>query len=143
MAQANFIVWGGIAGGIFFHEFAHLHCGPADWGGWIFYILGLSLVVYGLYMVRPDMDDGDDAGGGGGDGMMKASSSKELSAYPSQDLPPASSPAVVDAVVEMLPKGWQEGGGSDDAATELQLSPHCSPSCSPASHVSQPTVTEM
>ena len=54
--QANFIVWGGIAGGIFFHEFAHLHLGPAGAGSWVLYILGLVLVVYGLYLVRPKVE---------------------------------------------------------------------------------------
>ena len=42
------IVWGGIAGGIFFHEFAHLHLGLLA-GLMGAYILGLVLVVYGLY----------------------------------------------------------------------------------------------
>ena len=55
--QANFIVWGGIAGGIFFHEFTHVHEGPAKAASWFFYILGLGLVVLGLYLVRPKIYD--------------------------------------------------------------------------------------
>ena len=55
--QANFIVWGGIAGGIFFHEFEHVHLGPLLGGSWFFYLFGLALVVYGLYLVRPKSSD--------------------------------------------------------------------------------------
>jgi len=58
LMQANFIVWGGIAGGIFFDEFATLHkhpdVGAAAWG---LYIFGLLLIIAGLYLVRPDTLD--------------------------------------------------------------------------------------
>lgn len=57
LMQANFIVWGGIAGGIFFHEFEHVHLGPLLGGSWFFYLFGLALVVYGLYLVRPKSSD--------------------------------------------------------------------------------------
>ena len=56
--QANFIVWGGIAGGIFFNEFATLHHHP-DVGAaaWAFYFFGLTLILVGLYLVRPDPEE--------------------------------------------------------------------------------------
>jgi len=63
LMQANFIVWGGIAGGIFFHEFEHVHLGYAKAGSWVLYILGLTLVVVGLYLVRPKIYD-DEVGAG-------------------------------------------------------------------------------
>jgi hypothetical protein len=92
--QANFIVWGGIAGGIFFHEFSHLHLGPALAGSWVLYIMGLMLVVYGLYLVRPKTYDSDTA--------MESEAAKNndsLDLRDAQKLPPvpAASTLVVSA----------------------------------------------
>jgi len=94
LMQANFIVWGGIAGGIFFHEFSHLHLGPALAGSWVLYIMGLMLVVYGLYLVRPKTYDSDTA--------MESEAAKNndsLDLRDAQKLPPvpAASTLVVSA----------------------------------------------
>ena len=45
------IVLGGIGGGLFFDEFKTLHLGIAGQAGWPLYILGLLLVLSGLYLI--------------------------------------------------------------------------------------------
>jgi len=55
LMQACFILFGGVAGGIFFHEFHDVATpgrllGP---GNWVMYILGFAMVLYGLYLVAP------------------------------------------------------------------------------------------
>lgn len=48
---ATYILFGGIAGGIYFREFDTLHLGMAGWFGWPLYICGLLLVLLGLYCI--------------------------------------------------------------------------------------------
>lgn len=57
LMQACFILFGGIAGGIFFQEFRSLPNGYAGAGGWALYILGFGFVLIGLYLVRTDTDE--------------------------------------------------------------------------------------
>ena len=47
----TYILFGGVAGGIFFNEFATLHVGRAGYGNWALYILGLGCVLEGLYLI--------------------------------------------------------------------------------------------
>ena len=51
LMQGTYILFGGIAGGIFFGEFAKLHLGMAGVAGWPLYLAGLGAVVGGLLMI--------------------------------------------------------------------------------------------
>lgn len=57
LMQACFILFGGVAGGIFFQEFRSLPNGYAGAGGWALYILGFCCVLLGLYMVRTETEE--------------------------------------------------------------------------------------
>lgn len=47
----TYILFGGVAGGIFFREYAVLHLGLAGVAGWPLYILGMLLVLLGLALI--------------------------------------------------------------------------------------------
>ena len=47
----TYILFGGIAGGIFFQEFERLHEGFAGWYAWAFYSVGLLCVLGGLGLI--------------------------------------------------------------------------------------------
>ena len=47
----TYILFGGIAGGIYFGEFRELHKGIAGWGSWPLYLGGMALVLCGLYLI--------------------------------------------------------------------------------------------
>jgi hypothetical protein len=47
----SFILFGGVAGGVFFHEFDRLHEGHVGAFGWVLYISGLLLVLLGLFLI--------------------------------------------------------------------------------------------
>jgi len=55
LMQASFIIWGGIAGGIFFNEFSHITEGRAGVASPVLYVFGLMLIIFGLYLVRPEV----------------------------------------------------------------------------------------
>merc|ERR1712216_774600 len=74
------IMWGTVAGGIFFREFDTLHEGMWGAGNWVMFILALMLIFVGLYLVRPDSPPTTP----GGD---------ELEATPQQTASPKSVPA--------------------------------------------------
>lgn len=48
---ATYILFGGIAGGLYFREFDKLHEGMAGPWGWMFYIIGMLCVLVGLYFI--------------------------------------------------------------------------------------------
>lgn len=54
LLQSSYILFGVISGGIFFQEFAGLHNGPAAAGGWPLFILGMLMILYGLYLIAPE-----------------------------------------------------------------------------------------
>ena len=60
--QACFILFGGVAGGIFFQEFKDVDKGKLGSANWIFYIAGFLSVLLGLYLVAPPQDNGGSAG---------------------------------------------------------------------------------
>jgi len=70
LLQSCYILFGVIAGGIYFEEFAGLHNGPAGWVGWPLFLLGMGCVLGGLYLIAPPVDtavggraiEGDDGG---------------------------------------------------------------------------------
>ena len=113
--QANFIVWGGIAGGIFFQEFNTLHEGPAGWGGWPIYLFGLTLIMVGLYLVRPDVSDApaEDAKPQSGD----YPSGTQMSLPAKHAMAPTATPAVrtaengVDSPPPKTANAWVAGEG--------------------------------
>ena len=47
----TYILFGGVAGGLFFNEFGALHVGKAGYANWALYIAGMCLVVVGLYLI--------------------------------------------------------------------------------------------
>lgn len=47
----TYILFGGVAGGIFFNEFANLHLGVFGAGNWALYILGMCSVLVGLTLI--------------------------------------------------------------------------------------------
>ena len=49
LIQSNFIIWAIISGGIYFEEFACF-----DLGMWAGFLGGLSIVLFGLYQLRPE-----------------------------------------------------------------------------------------
>ena len=58
----TYILFGGIAGGIFFQEFEDLGDGMAGLvGGWILYTLGIVFVILGLYVIAKAADALDDS----------------------------------------------------------------------------------
>lgn len=74
--QSCYILFGVIAGGIYFEEFAGLHNGPAGWLAWPFFVLGMSGVLFGLYLIAPPVDaDGGRKANGGADGVTMTISS--------------------------------------------------------------------
>ena len=122
LRKANFIVWGGIAGGIFFQEFKYLSDNPPLYAGnWAAYIFGIVLVVLGLYLVAPTA--GDEAAGGGessatpparsaasnGDANGQSLEGASGRAVSARKLPSAISSNVVEAIsakpIEVLPDG--------------------------------------
>merc|ERR1719316_308198 len=52
LMQACFILFGGMAGGIFFQEYSALPEGRAGLWNWLLYCVGFILVLLGLYLVR-------------------------------------------------------------------------------------------
>lgn len=56
LMQAFFILFGAVAGGIFFHEFDELPSGRLGMANWAFYCAGFVLVLFGLYLVAPDQE---------------------------------------------------------------------------------------
>ncbi|KOO53577.1 pentatricopeptide repeat-containing [Chrysochromulina tobinii] len=56
----TFILFGGVAGGIFFREFERLHEGLAGPAGWPLYIIGMILVIWGLALIASDSPDQSD-----------------------------------------------------------------------------------
>jgi len=54
LMQSSYILFGVISGGIFFQEFAGLHNGPAAEGGWVLFILGMVMILFGLYLIAPE-----------------------------------------------------------------------------------------
>jgi len=55
LMQTSFIVFGAIAGGIYFQEFHHLHEGSVGYGAWPLYILGVLMNVGGVAFVAWDV----------------------------------------------------------------------------------------
>lgn len=47
----TYILWGGIAGGIFFKEYARLHEGYVGYAGWGLYVAGVLSVLAGLCLI--------------------------------------------------------------------------------------------
>lgn len=47
----TYILFGGIAGGLYFNEFSTLHLGPGGHWRWLLYLGGMALVLYGLYLI--------------------------------------------------------------------------------------------
>ena len=48
---ATYILFGGIAGGIYFREFDTLHLGLVGYWGWVLYVGGMACVLLGLYFI--------------------------------------------------------------------------------------------
>jgi len=113
LMQAQFIVWGGIAGGIFFGEFKNLHNGPAGWGGWPLYLGGLVLIVMGLYLVRP-VDDGSS------ETMPAADTGSPKQLPPPADSAIADGPSPLAKTMCELTSanGWVDANGSEAHADE-------------------------
>ena len=108
LMQACFILFGGVAGGIFFHEFADLHRGPGGWGRWPIYCLGFACVLIGLYLVRTETSapTADESAAGAAGAAEVATKPPQLDASPE---PPA-------AVPRMLPESGGGGGGGKASA---------------------------
>ncbi len=47
----TYIMFGGVAGGLFFQEFNELHVGRLGYANWALYVVGMLLVVVGLAMI--------------------------------------------------------------------------------------------
>jgi len=60
--QTAFIVFGAIAGGIYFHEFHHLHEGQAGYGAWALYVVGVLMTVGGVAVVASDVLESPEEG---------------------------------------------------------------------------------
>merc|ERR1719326_2697996 len=58
----SYILFGGIAGGLFFQEFDTLHEQPVGYWAWALYIGGMLMVLVGLAMIA-DAPDRSGAGG--------------------------------------------------------------------------------
>ena len=57
LLQSSYILFGVIAGGIYFQEFAGLHNGPAGALGWPLFLLGMLGVLSGLALIAPPPSD--------------------------------------------------------------------------------------
>lgn len=118
LMQSNFIVFGGIAGGIFFGEFRNLHVGLWGVGNWIMYILGLAMILIGLYFVRPVAVPEDEMDGStctsGGTSLAPAQALPKGGSYPSGVSPNGKPPSGAPAA-----KGWTDG---DVTPTESVMS---------------------
>jgi len=55
LMQTSFIVFGAIAGGIYFQEFHHLHEGSVGYGAWPLYVVGVLMNVGGVALVAWDV----------------------------------------------------------------------------------------
>ena len=53
-----YILFGGMAGGIFFQEYSALPEGRAGLWNWLLYCVGFIFVLWGLYLVRTDVISG-------------------------------------------------------------------------------------
>jgi len=101
LMQACFILFGGVAGGIFFHEFADV-AKPGrllGWGNWFLYILGFAMVLYGLYLVAPKEAMADDAPAAAAAAKTEGEAIKPPKPEPSTLV----DPKVVDDTVEATP----------------------------------------
>ncbi len=47
----TYILFGGVAGGVFFEEFGTLHEGAGGYGRWVLYAFGMISVLVGLYII--------------------------------------------------------------------------------------------
>ena len=102
--QACFILFGGVAGGIFFHEFEDVgkegRPPPASLGGgnWVLYVCGFGLVLFGLYLVAPkDFGDDDEAPQKAtGGAITSTASSASSGAYPAVSTEGAGELSVTD-----------------------------------------------
>jgi len=54
--QSCYIVFGVIGSGIYYEEFFRIHDGYLGVGSWFFFVLGMCLIVVGLYMIRPPLE---------------------------------------------------------------------------------------
>ena len=61
LLQSCYILFGVIAGGIFFEEFAGLQNGPYGIAGWPLFIIGMASLLWGLYLIAPQQDAEDRA----------------------------------------------------------------------------------
>ena len=59
LMQTAFIIFGAVAGGIFFKEFDHLHKHNIGEAAWAYYILGLLMAVGGLTLIAPPTTESD------------------------------------------------------------------------------------
>lgn len=60
LLQSCYILFGVIAGGIFFEEFAGLRNGPFGIAGWPLFIIGMASLLWGLYLIAPPQQDAED-----------------------------------------------------------------------------------
>ena len=141
----TYILFGGIAGGIFFHEFAVLHEGPADVGGWPLYLFGMLLVLIGLGLIAGAGTDGssrvapEDNGGGAATGTAAAEASTnvppapmhvvDLTAPRSARSTPLSTPQLMASVSEGSERAELADDGVHDAVVR------CSPAVASSAEV--------
>lgn len=127
LMQACFILFGGVAGGIFFQEYRDLPTGRVGWGNWILYLMGFGCVIFGLYLVRqiPDPNDGS----GGADGASNRSSQ----GAGGNDVVSATGVEVMVCAI---------GGGGSAASSAYDTSPKSSPKAGPTAS-SEPLVTTL
>lgn len=48
---ATYILFGGVAGGLYFDEFSTLHDSPGGYWRWVLYVSGMSMVMLALYLI--------------------------------------------------------------------------------------------
>jgi len=66
LMQSSYILFGVIAGGIYFEEFAglskrELFGAELGFGGWVLFFLGMFLILFGLYLIAPPRQHGEES----------------------------------------------------------------------------------
>lgn len=126
LMQSSYILFGVVAGGIYFEEFAGLHRGPAAGWGWPLFLLGMGCILVGLSLIAPPPTAGS---ADGADRVKIAPVGARNAAdgmYPPVDR--ADSPAGVRAADEQLPE--QEYGGGITGSIKRKLAHRRTPSTS-------------
>lgn len=153
LLQSSYILFGVVAGGIYFEEFAGLHNGPAGYAGWPLFILGMLAVLSGLALIAPTRRERErvaskcriDGQSIASPARPWASARSEDALYPACDadisvqisgLPSAISPAAAPSSRGVLPPASSStpatGSTSSRATPALSSRMSCSANTTPA-----------